>query len=68
MKEFAFDIKLWATARVNAEDEKDAREKMCYQLNCVDINYNSDDIKITEASIEDDDDSSELIEIDGQAV
>jgi hypothetical protein len=67
IKEYAFDVKLWATARVKATSEKDAREKMRYELEGITVGYASDDITLGEASIESPDED-ELIEIDGVAV
>ncbi|WP_315768522.1 MULTISPECIES: hypothetical protein [unclassified Bradyrhizobium] len=74
MKEYAFDVKLWAVCRVKAEDEKQAREAMKIALDCVDVGFkfgpdiDGCEVSLTEASIEDEGDSSELIEIDGEAV
>ena len=69
MAEYAFDIKLWTVCRVEADNEKQAREKMLNYMQCLDIGFDHDGIKVTEASIEDDSgEVSELIEIDGEAV
>jgi hypothetical protein len=65
MKEYAFDCKLWAVCRVTAPDVKTAREKMQNVVDCLDIGYDQDGVKLTEASIEGEGD---LFEIDGEAV
>lgn len=65
-KEYAFDVKLWAMARVTATSEQDARDKLANYADCLDIGFVSPDgVKFTEASSEG---SFDLIEIDGEAV
>jgi hypothetical protein len=69
MTEYAFDIKLWAVCRVQAKDEPSARLKLLSYLDCCDLSLVSeswDGIKLTEASIEDEGEESELFEIDGK--
>lgn len=65
MKEFAFDVKLFAVARVTAKTEKEARAKLHNVVDCLDVGYDGHGVKITEAS---NDGTPELIEIDGEAV
>jgi hypothetical protein len=67
MKEYAFDVKLWAVCRVTASNEATARKKMLDVLDCIDVSYDNDGVKLTEASIEDESgETSELIEVDGE--
>jgi len=67
MTEYAFDVKLWAAVRVIANSEAEARKKMLDVCDCLDVGYDKDGVKITEASIEDEDgETSELFEIDGE--
>lgn len=68
MHEYAFDVKLWACVRVSANSEAEARQKMLDALTCFDVSYAEDGVRLTEASIEDDGEASELIEVDGEAV
>jgi len=66
MHEYAFDIKLWAVARINAANEDEARKRLA-DINCIDVGYDEDGIKITEASLEENEDSHcELFEVDGE--
>ncbi len=72
MKEYAFDVKLWSVCRVKAKTEAEARKKMLDRLSQMDgplFSWNGDQVVLGSASIEDDDgETSELIEIDGEAV
>ena len=63
MPEYAFDIKLWAVARVGADTEEEARAKLSANIHCVDLGFDRGGVKITEASIEG---SFDLFEIDGK--
>jgi hypothetical protein len=65
MKEFAFDLKLIAIARIKAETEAEAREIL---EGIVEINLNHDggDYRLTEASISPG--SGFLFEVDGECV
>ena len=67
--EYAFDVKLFATIRVKATSEAEARTLLRKQVDAADTNFgawpNGDPI-IGEASV--DDDHPELIEINGEAV
>lgn len=67
--EYAFDVKLFATVRVNAATEAEARAMIREHIECADANFgawpNGDPI-LAEASV--DDDEIPLIEIDGEAV
>ncbi len=63
VKEYAFDVKLWAVARVKATTEAEAREKL-RSIDCVDLAYEHGDVRMTEASLQDVD-GSELFEVDG---
>lgn len=66
MTEYAFDVKLWAVARVAADTEREAREKLANYADCLDIGLVSPDgVTFTEASGEGEYD---LIEIDGEAI
>lgn len=68
MKEYAFDVRLFATIRVNAETVLQARTMLMAALDCADTNFgawpNGDPIT-AEASW---DGPMDLIEIDGEAV
>lgn len=65
-KEYTFDVKLWAVARVTADSEQAARDKLANYADCLDIGLVSPDgVKFTEASSEG---SFDLIEIDGEAI
>jgi len=67
--EYAFDVKLFATIRVKATSEAEARTLLNEYVNAADANFgawpNGDPIT-GEASV--DDDHPELIEINGEAV
>lgn len=69
MTEYAFDVKLFASIRVEADSEEQARALLREHVDCATANFgawpNGDPI-IGEASV--DDDHPELIEIDGEAV
>lgn len=65
MPEYAFDVKLWATARVEAETEEKAREILANVVSCLDVSLDAHGVKIAEACAEGDYD---LVEIDGEAV
>jgi len=65
MTEYAFDVKLWAVARVTAASEKEARKKLHDVVDCIDIGFDADGVKLTEASAEG---AFDLVEIDGEAV
>lgn len=69
MPEYAFDVKLWAVARVTADNEKEAREKLYAVVDCVDLSGTPGTVEhgvtLTEASTEGE---ADLIEIDGEAV
>lgn len=66
-KEYAFDVKFFATIRVPAASEKEAREFIANNIHCAQANFgalpNGDPI-VTEVTI--DDDEIPLIEIDGE--
>ena len=64
MTQYAFDVKLWAVARVTANNEKEARLKLSEIVDCIDIGFDVDGVKLTEASAEGEYD---LFEIDGEA-
>ncbi len=69
MTEFAFDVKLWAVCRVQAKTEEEARAKMLDFVTCLDLGFDRDGVKFTEASLEDESGrDSELIEINGEAI
>jgi hypothetical protein len=65
MVEYAFDVKLWAVARVQASSEAEALSKLYEVVDCIDIGFNEGGVKLTEASTEGE---ADLIEIDGKAV
>jgi hypothetical protein len=68
MKEFAFDVKLWACVRVQAADEAEARAKMANQIEGgLIINHEFDGLRIEQLTPEGLA-NDELIEIDGEAV
>jgi hypothetical protein len=64
-QEFAFDVKLWAVARVKAGSQAEARKKLTDVVDCIDIGFDQNGVKLTEASAEG---SYDLIETDGEAV
>ena len=64
MKEYTFDVKLWAVVRIQANNLAEAREK-ARDCECLAIGYDDGQMKITEACSEG---SFDLIEIDGEAV
>lgn len=63
---FLFDVKLFSSVRIEADSEKEAREKLSEVLDCATVNFGSvDGEPVTgEASI---DGELDLIEIDGEA-
>ena len=67
--EYAFDVKMFATIRVNADSEAEARAILAEKINCASCNAgawaNGDPI-LFEASI-DDYEGGCLIEVDGEA-
>jgi hypothetical protein len=65
MREYAFDMKLWAVARVKSTNKAEAIKKLKDVVDCIDIGFDKDGVKLTEASSEGEPD---LIEIDGEAV
>lgn len=69
MREFAFDIKLSAVARVKANDEAEAKKKLHEVVDCVDLSGTpgtvDNDVTLTEGSIADGEPL--LFEIDGEA-
>lgn len=67
-REYAFDVKLWAVCRVQASSEKEARKKMLDAVDCIELKFDHDGVKLTEACVEDSGEESELFEIDGEAV
>lgn len=66
-KEYAFDVKFFATIRIPAASEEEARNFIRNNVNCDEANFgalpNGDTI-VTEVTI--DDDEIPLIEIDGE--
>lgn len=70
MAEFAFDVKLFATIRVEASDEATARVLLQENLSAADAHFGAWDHTgepiLAEAVL--DDDQPDLIEIDGEAV
>lgn len=65
MSEYAFDVKLWAVARVTAASEDEARKKLANYADDLDIGMvTPDGVRFTTAGSEGDFD---LIEIDGEA-
>jgi hypothetical protein len=68
MKKYTFDVKMFATIRVKAETQKEARAKINAELEGADANFGAWPCgKPIEASISLDGDH-DLIEIDGEAV
>ena len=65
MKEYAFDIRLWAIARVMAESEAEAQEKLA-EANCSSLSLKHDGVSLAEMSVELG--SFELFEVDGKPV
>ena len=66
MPEFAFDLTLYAVARVKADNEAEARLKMSDIIDCIDIGFDVGNVKLTEASQAQDKEPL-LFEIDGEA-
>jgi hypothetical protein len=64
--EYAFDIQLYAVARVMAKTEAEARSKMHDVIDCIDIGYSEKGVTLTEASQAQDIEPL-LFEVDGQA-
>lgn len=65
MNEYAFDVKLWAVARVKAATVEEARAKLRNYAECLDIGMvTPDGVTFTEASSEGEYD---LFEINGEA-
>lgn len=69
-KEYAFDLKLDAVARVMADSEAEARAAIRSELQCIDISLtlvadNACEITLTEASCND---MADLFEINGEAI
>lgn len=65
--EYLFDVKLFASLRVKAGSEKEARAMLAKALDCAEVNCGQwpDGSPITaEASL--DDDPPDLVEIDGE--
>jgi len=62
MKEYAFDIKLFAVVRVEADSLADARRRV-QDLQAIEIGYDADGVHITEGST---DGEPDLFEIDGE--
>jgi hypothetical protein len=52
MNEYAFDVKLLAVCRVKAETEEQAREKMFNEVCMIEVGFDENDVKITEASLD----------------
>lgn len=67
LKEYTFDVKLWAAVRVTAESEGKARAKMREYLSDFTLNHDHNGLKIEGMSAEDTNED-ELVEIDGEAV
>lgn len=66
MTEYAFDVKLWAVARVEAATVAEARAKLANYADCLDIGMvTPDGVKFTEASSEGEFD---LFEVDGKDI
>jgi hypothetical protein len=66
MSEYFFDVKLFASFRINAENETKARQLLADALDCASVNFGADDSGdplIAEASM---DGEPDLIEIDGE--
>ena len=72
MPEYAFDVKMFATVRVNATSEKAARMALA-DINNIDLylttNTTYGPLQIVSASLDDNEaETTELLEIDGEAV
>lgn len=68
LKEYTFDVKMFATLRVKANSEDEARRILLAEVDCADCNggmWPDGSPILFEASV--DDDSPELIEVDGEA-
>lgn len=64
--EYAFDIQLYAVARVRAKTESEARRKMHDVIDCINIGYSENGVTLTEAS-QAQDITPLFFEIDGEA-
>jgi len=68
MPEYAFDLTLSAVARVEANNESEAREKLYNYAACLDIGIvTPDGVSFTEASAVEPPKNYSLFEIDGEA-
>ena len=70
MKNYLFDVKIFASLRIDAESEEAAWKKLTSLLDCASANFGADetgDPIIAEVSL-DTEDGGELVEIDGEAV
>jgi hypothetical protein len=47
MPEYTFDVKLWAVARVVAADVVIARRKLREIVDCIDVGFDDDGVKLT---------------------
>ena len=65
MPEYAFDVVLYAVCRVTAKSEKEARRKMDDVIDCINLDYEEDDVLLTEAS-QAQDKTPLLFEVDGK--
>jgi hypothetical protein len=66
--EYAFDVKLFATIRVTAESEEQARQMIREHVDCADANFGSwpnGEPILAEATV--DDDELPCFEIDGES-
>ena len=70
-KTFTFDVSLYAPIKVTAENEKDARRLLSEHVStvsCVAGHWPNGGLIIFDATIDEGDSASELIEIDGVEV
>lgn len=70
MRSFLFDVKLFASVRVEADDEAEARRMLADVMDCASVNagaWPNGDPVLIEASQDGDADLVEVEEIDGSA-
>lgn len=63
MREYAFDIKLDAVARVEAASFKEAVEMLQREMTCIELGWSADGVELTEATMNEE---PTLYEVDGE--
>jgi hypothetical protein len=70
MTEYAFDVKMFAAIRIDAESEEDARKVLNEVLDYIDVSYENAEHgnQVAGVSLSTDDEDPYLFEIDGDPV